>query len=265
MNNICHFIPYHQDLHSIHTIHFVFETKPQKYRSLKTEAVFKMYYVYSGTGFLHTLGKVQPCCEGDIFFTFPGIPFEIESKENFTYLYISFLGARSNQIMEKTGISKNNFYFSGCSEAAAFWEYGIHVNEQLTDIISESILLYTFTLIGTKTLHEEQAADKRSDAFLCIKKYIDENLTDCRLSLKTISDAVSYNPHYISSVFKKEMSMGFTEYLNTVRIQYACTLMEQGLTSVSDIASLSGYKDPFYFSKVFKQKTGLSPRQYMSC
>ena len=52
--NICHFIPFHKDIHSIHTINFVLETKPQQYDRLKSESVYKMYYVCSGQGYIHT-------------------------------------------------------------------------------------------------------------------------------------------------------------------------------------------------------------------
>ena len=43
--NICHFISFHNDTQSIHTINFVLETKPQSYDRLKSESVYKMYYV----------------------------------------------------------------------------------------------------------------------------------------------------------------------------------------------------------------------------
>lgn len=69
--NICHFIPHHKDYQSIHTINYVLETLPQPYAPLKSQAVYKMYYVCSGSGFIHTLGKIQPLSEGDVFFTFP--------------------------------------------------------------------------------------------------------------------------------------------------------------------------------------------------
>lgn len=82
--NICHFIPFHKDFHSIHTINFVLETKLQQYDRLKSESVYKMYYVRSGQGYIHTPGKITPLMQGDIFFTFPAAPFAIESMEDFT-------------------------------------------------------------------------------------------------------------------------------------------------------------------------------------
>lgn len=60
VENICCFIPYHKDYQSIHTINLVLETKPRFYNSFKAEAVYKVHYVCSGSGFLHTREKVYP-------------------------------------------------------------------------------------------------------------------------------------------------------------------------------------------------------------
>ena len=57
--------------------------------------------------------------------------------------------------------------------------------------------------------------------------------------------------------------MGIAKYLNTIRIQQACMLMEQGVTSIRDLALSCGFKDPLYFSKVFKGKMKVSPKSYI--
>ena len=58
------------------------------------------------------------------------------------------------------------------------------------------------------------------------------------------------------------MNIGFTEYLRNLRIKYAVSLFESGLDSVKNVALLSGFKDPLYFSNVFKKTIGVSPREY---
>lgn len=263
-DNICYFVPYHKDYQSIHTINFVFETKPQINTSFKSETVYKVHYVCSGNGFMHTLGKVQPLSEGDVFFTFPGHPFYIESQDNFSYMYISFLGARANMIMEKLKISQGEYYFSACNELCDFWKNAFNINQELTDLISESVLLYTFSFIGNRILDFKENNHKTEQTFLITKKYIDDNFTNTALSLNSISDELMYNPKYISGLFKKKMGIGINEYINTIRIQHACTLINQGLSSVNEISSLSGYKDSLYFSKVFKKKMGISPKEYIA-
>lgn len=264
IENICCFIPYHKDYQSIHTINFVLETKPQIHNSFKAETLYKVHYVCGGEGFLHMPGRVQPLSAGDVFFTFPGTPFYIESKNNFSYMYISFLGARANMIMEKLKISGKNCYFSECGEIFEFWENAFGINQELTDLITESVLLYTFSYLGNRMLTFEENKHKAEKTFLSIKKYIDDNFTNSALTLSSISKELLYNPKYISGLFKKKMNIGLVEYINTIRIQYACTLINQGFTSVKELAALSGYWDSLYFSKVFKKKMGVSPKQYIA-
>ena len=55
----------------------------------------------------------------------------------------------------------------------------------------------------------------------------------------------------------------FTQYLRDLRIKRSIFLIEQGINSVKSIAILSGFSDALYFSTVFKQSVGLSPRDYI--
>ena len=263
MGNICHFIPYHKDYHSIHTIHFVLENKNMPLTSLKTESVYKMQYVVKGSGKLHVLGKVYPLTAGDIFFTFPSMPFCIESGKDFSFMYISFVGSRGNMIMEKLGISSQNFMFNECKEVYDFWKSAIDTSSKFMDLISESVLLYTFSFLGKKLLGEKSVDKKENTVGLTIKKYIDDHFTESDLSLEKIGKEVKYNPKYISSIFKKYFGVGIVEYLNTIRIQHSCTLMQQGVTSIKDISSLCGYTDSHYFAVVFKKRMGMSPTEYI--
>lgn len=261
--DICQFIPYHEDYHSIHTIHFVLETLPQSYTALHAQAVYKMHLVRSGSGFLHTPVNVRPLKPGDIFFTFPAKPFCIESGQDFTYMYVSFLGSRANMILDKLSITSNNCFFSDCDSLLHIWEDALHIHTELSDIASESILLYTFAFLGNCILDFSDKNGEHQDAFPKIKKYIDDHFTNNGLSLEYISQELAYNPKYISSIFKKNMSIGIVEYLNTIRIQHACTLIRQGFTSINDISVGCGFSDAQYFSKVFKQKMGMPPSRYV--
>ena len=264
IENICHFIPYRKDYHSIHTVNFVFETKKQEKKELKTESLYKIYLVKSGNGFIHTPGQMKKLFAGDIFFTFPGVPFCIESQEDFSYMYISFIGSRANMIMQKLEISKTNFIFRENSDICYFWENGLDTNFELSDLISESVLLYMFAQLGKKLKIGKDKKNTSDNAAYKIKKYIDDNFSDAEFSLNKISTELNYHKKYISSVFKKELSLGIIEYLNTVRIQQACTMMQQGFTSITDIANCCGFSDPQYFSKIFKSKMHIAPSKYIT-
>ena len=56
--------------------------------------------------------------------------------------------------------------------------------------------------------------------------------------------------------------MGYSEYVRSLRIKYAVSLFDHGIDSVKNVALLSGFTDPLYFSTVFKKCLGVSPKEY---
>ena len=59
------------------------------------------------------------------------------------------------------------------------------------------------------------------------------------------------------------MGISYSEYLRSVRIKYATALFDHGIESIKNVALLSGFSDPLYFSGVFKKYIGMSPKQYI--
>jgi two-component system response regulator YesN len=92
---------------------------------------------------------------------------------------------------------------------------------------------------------------------------IDNEFNDHSLSITSIGEELSYHPKYLSQLFKKEVGAGFSEYLRNKRINYARALFDHGIDSIKNVALLSGFNDPLYFSSVFKKATGMSPKQYI--
>lgn len=260
MGNICRFIPPSKNIGGINIIHFVYETKKINYENTKTSSVYQAALVVSGKGTLHVYGNERQLKDGDLFFIFPSVPFSIEAEENFEYIYISYMGVRANMIMDNLGINYKRYIFHDMKELKPLLISAI--NSPASDLKSEAVLLYIFAAIEGQ--EKENSKNQNTDTIINIKKYIDEHFTSCDLDLKKISNEISYSEKYISSVFKKQFKMGVSEYIATIRIQYACTLMEQGLSSVSDIALLCGFSDPLYFSKVFKKRMSISPRAHIN-
>ena len=96
-----------------------------------------------------------------------------------------------------------------------------------------------------------------------IKQYLDDHFADPGLTLEMLGEQFNYHPKYLSTVFKKQFRVGVREYLNTIRINHACALMEQGYSSVKDIAALCGYRDQMYFSRVFRSQMKTAPRDHI--
>ena len=82
------------------------------------------------------------------------------------------------------------------------------------------------------------------------------------LSVSTVAAELGYNEKYLSHLFKLKMGISYSEYLRNLRLKYAVSLFEHGIDSVKNVALLSGFSDPLYFSSVFKKAIGVSPKEY---
>lgn len=83
-----------------------------------------------------------------------------------------------------------------------------------------------------------------------------------RIGLDTFAEKFRLTPEYISNMFAKETEMTFSNYLKKVRIEKAKELILSTDMKIYEIACSVGYSDQKYFSKVFKEYTGVSAKQF---
>ena len=95
-------------------------------------------------------------------------------------------------------------------------------------------------------------------------EYIEENYARDTISLNEAAGAVEVSANYFSTMFSREMEMTFTEYVTQKRMEKAKQLLRQTEKHAGDIAVEVGFKDPHYFSFVFKKTQGCTPREYRS-
>ena len=263
--NICRFMPAKPAPDVLQAINYVYETTDVHNDRPALCATYRMHFAASGTAQLHCGGQTTQLRAGDLFFVFPGTPYLLKPEADFAYYYISYIGLRANMLMERFGINSKNAVLPGFAELAPAWREGLNAAQEVLDLAGESVLLHTFTRVGSRlALHNAQ--EKATDAanrMLLVKKYVDDHFSEAGLSMEQISAAFSYHKKYLSAASKKQFKVGVWEYLNIVRLNHAFALMENGHTSVQTIASLCGFNDALYFSKVFKQRMGVSPREYM--
>jgi two-component system response regulator YesN len=109
----------------------------------------------------------------------------------------------------------------------------------------------------------EQASKSQSHNLLRqALEYIDHNFTDENLSLKEVAGYTNVSANYFSAMFSQEMRQTFVEYLTQKRMNRAKELLRQSEKRTAEIAAEVGYKDPHYFSFVFRKTQGCTPRDY---
>lgn len=93
-------------------------------------------------------------------------------------------------------------------------------------------------------------------------EYIHENYTTENISIAKISEMCGITPEYFRSLFKNAFGCSPVKYINELKITRAKDILDTGLYSVSDAATLSGFSDPAHFSRKFKESVGISPSKY---
>ncbi len=95
------------------------------------------------------------------------------------------------------------------------------------------------------------------------KTYIHDHYRES-FSLEDVADYVELTPTYFTKLFKDQTQQTFIDYVTDYRIEKSKELLRQTNLSLKEIAYEVGYKDPNYYSRVFKKWTNLSPKQFRS-
>ena len=107
-------------------------------------------------------------------------------------------------------------------------------------------------------------ANLKDNRILESAEYIRQNFWNSELSIENLAKQACVSPAYYRREFKRVYGTSPKDYLDTLRIQYAKSLLETGYFSQKEIAWRCGYTDVDYFRTVFKRKIGKSIKAYLS-
>lgn len=86
---------------------------------------------------------------------------------------------------------------------------------------------------------------------------------DCDVDIDWIAKRLGTNRHYVSDYFNKVLHTTFNDYINNLRLEYAVHLMKEGRVPKSQILYDAGFNNDHTFRRLFKQKYGCLPSQYL--
>jgi len=92
-------------------------------------------------------------------------------------------------------------------------------------------------------------------------EYVDNYYTD-NASVDELANMCFLSKPQMFRLFKAETGKTPVDYRNELRIKKACQLIQDGECSVSEIAEMLGFESIYYFSRVFKKYTGISPSKF---
>ena len=143
------------------------------------------------------------------------------------------------------------------------YHYPKHVGNELLELCTKKEKSpYPYVAILYKIIHYLlNGNEKEKDVVEQIKNYINFNYMN-DLSVDKLSFIFSFERSYLYRLFKNKTGVSVKEYITKTRMHQAIVLLEKGY-SVSSTAFSVGYKDEFNFSKAFKKRYAISPKNYM--
>ncbi len=133
----------------------------------------------------------------------------------------------------------------------------------LEETYSKEILIEKLEKLVVDNFYQEQSQSvNKTKIAMQIKEYIDANYMRA-INNHTLSEQYGYVPAHLRELFRKQYQVSPMDYLQELRLKKSEELLVKHQTlSLKEIAELVGFKDPLYFSKVFRKSYGMSPSEY---
>lgn len=235
-------------------------------------------YVKKGSCLLHLEEESVTFREGELMFITPNVKHKFEAGSKGTQLMqLEFLPELFSRFVldmeteESNSIPFASFLFSGKHQVIKIVN-DIRVVRVIQEIISELqtksfyydyqvILLYVELQILIYRYVKEQFLSGCGNEIL--KKAIDYMYQHYRMdvSMDEVALHAGVSGRYLRALFSRNLNVSPVDYLNRVRVNKAMVLLKTTNLSVKEVSFQCGFRSPQYFSRIFKQLTGFSPRK----
>lgn len=106
-----------------------------------------------------------------------------------------------------------------------------------------------------------QSKEQNNKLISMAKKIIKDNIGKV-ISLQDVAFKLNISSGYLSTMFKQSTGVSFIDYVTEVKIGEAKRLLRGSNYKIYEIAQMTGYENAYYFSKVFKKVTGMTPKEF---
>lgn len=171
--------------------------------------------------------------------------------------------SRKNALIALCTLFTRAIIKGGVYPEEAFEVSDAHINEIEKLATIEMLDQFEYDMLHhfIQAVNEQKNANNYSSPVKLAITYIYDNILQ-ELSLDTISQNVYLHPNYLSYRFKKEVGTSITDFINNKRLEESKYFLVHTNTSISDIALLFKFCNQSYYTSLFKEYTGMTPREF---
>ncbi|WP_040785540.1 AraC family transcriptional regulator [Marvinbryantia formatexigens] len=236
---------------------------------------YVLHMVQEGRGYLE-MGEAHYTLEkGDVFLIPEGVEawYEADKETPWSYRWIGFEGVSARECLESAGFTPQK----PVRKVRCLDKVGGYIDQMLkchqlyyeNELKRNALLMLVFAELITDNRKNlagmgKYPSEHRYPSSVYVEhaiEYINENYSK-RLRINELADYIGVNRSYLTSSFQENIGCSPREYLMKLRMEKAKTLLKNPDIQVNEVAAMVGYTDPLAFSKIFKSRTGRSPKEY---
>ena len=233
---------------------------------------YHLHAVISGKGKLRVGDYFYDVHAEQLFLTVPGVEmwYQADEKDPWYYCWTTFEGKKAWQYLQNAGFAEGRYVLDCNIEISRFLETSQEMlSKPNLNLSSELFRLGQAYRFLSLAIESYEGQNKKAGAYQNLSsddyiqyaiKYIQNNYAN--VQIKHVAEYIGLNRTYFTAVFKEKMYMSPQEYLMQVRMRHARDLLMNTDLPIHVIASSIGYENALTFSKIFKQRFGVSPAAY---
>lgn len=235
---------------------------------------YVIHVITSGKGCYHVNGHSYYLGPNQAFLITPEIEtvYEADPVDPWSYFWVGFHGIKSAECMKNAGFTPEEPFITlkdiRSLEECVTQMLHFHQLTFSNELKRNSCLMQFLALLIEERIREPNTGSNRYDYPGLVYVNLAIHYLSCNYSQKIrINDLANYigiNRSYLTNNFKKVTGVSPQEFLLELRMNKAAALLQVGELSIHDVAESVGYDDALAFSKIFKHRFGVSPREYRS-
>ena len=230
---------------------------------------YQLLYIVSGKGHFYFHGEDRVVYAGRMVLIQPRQEqrYEYFGEDKPEVYWVHFTGSDVKNILRSYNIPMDDpIFYSGASSTYTYlFKEMIHELQTCKTGYEDLLTMYLrqIFLLVQRTRQEERPTVSTyiQEEMEFARRYFNEHYNE-PISIQEYAESRNMSVCYFQRNFKQIVKHTPMQYLLTIRVNNAASLLETTDYSMAEIAAIVGYEDPLYFSRLFRKIKGVSPRDY---
>lgn len=229
---------------------------------------YMIHYVTEGKGIFTINGKTYQLKKGDAFLMCPGeqIYYEADKKNPWCYAWIGMQGVKVESYLKKTAFANSPIiHYSKDDQLSLLYiklQKAYSSDSRSRELLVNCVLYEILHFLINSVPNEKSDKDHNEKIYLNkIISYCAINI-DKQIKVSELAQYLGLDRSYLTRLFKSEMKISLKDYILKTKIDEANDLLKNTDLPINVISRSVGFDDPLYFSRIYKEKQKISPKNY---